>query len=113
MEEWVRILQQQEALHAAEVERWRKSIEEAAGFLRKAEESLRSLHTSIPPHHASRLQLLLRQIQNLHEAESQRKPPAEPSSQWGQQNKGEDPLKGPSTEEPSSDTVSRHLQGEL
>lgn len=113
MEEWVRILQQQEALHAAEVERWRKSIEEAAGFLRKAEESLRSLHTSIPPHHASRLQLLLRQIQNLHEAESQRKPPAEPSNQWGQQNKGEDPLKGPSTEEPRSDTVSRHLQGEL
>uniref|UniRef100_A0A0P4WJT6 VASt domain-containing protein n=1 Tax=Scylla olivacea TaxID=85551 RepID=A0A0P4WJT6_SCYOL len=112
LEEWVRILQQQEALHAAEVERWRKSIEEAAGFLRKAEESLRSLHTSIPPHHASRLQLLLRQIQNLHEAESQRKAPPE-SSHWNQQTKGEGPLKGPSTEEPTSDEVLRHLHGEL
>ncbi|XP_064104679.1 protein Aster-B-like [Macrobrachium nipponense] len=73
LEEWVRILQHQEALHAAEVERWRKSIEEAAGFLRKAEESLRNLHTSIPPQHASKIQFLLRQIQNLHEAESQRR----------------------------------------
>ncbi|KAG0699890.1 GRAM domain-containing protein 1B [Chionoecetes opilio] len=112
MEEWVRILQQQEALHAAEVERWRNSIEEAAGFLRKAEECLRSLHTSIPPHHASRLQLLLRQIQNLHEAESQRKSPTE-SQHWVQQNKGEGPLKGPSTEEPTNDKVVRQLQGEL
>ncbi|XP_068209035.1 protein Aster-B-like isoform X2 [Palaemon carinicauda] len=73
LEEWIRILQHQEALHAAEVERWRKSIEEAAGFLRKAEESLRNLHTSIPPQHASKIQFLLRQIQNLHEAESQRR----------------------------------------
>lgn len=38
IEEWLRILQQQEALHAAEVERWRRSIEEAAGFLRKVRE---------------------------------------------------------------------------
>ncbi|KAK7082785.1 hypothetical protein SK128_020544 [Halocaridina rubra] len=71
MDEWIRILQQQEAIHTAEVERWRKSIEEAAGYLRKAEESLRNLHTSIPPHHATKLQLLLKQIQSLHEAESQ------------------------------------------
>ncbi|MPC69531.1 hypothetical protein E2C01_063757 [Portunus trituberculatus] len=77
-----------------------------------AEESLRSLHTSIPPHHASRLQLLLRQIQNLHEAESQRKVPPE-SSHWNQQTKGEGPLKGPTIEEPTSDKVLRHLQGEL
>lgn len=112
IEEWLRILQQQEALHAAEVERWRKSIEEAAGFLRKAEESLRSLHTSIPPHHASRLQLLLRQIQNLHEAESQRRSPTE-SNPWSQENNAEMPLKGPSSEEPTSDSVIQNLQREL
>ncbi|XP_047496271.1 protein Aster-B-like [Penaeus chinensis] len=94
LEEWVRILQQQEALHAAEVERWRKSIEEAAGFLRKAEESLRTLHTSIPPHHASKIQLLLRQLQNLHNSESQRRSSAE-SAQWGQEGIPGDPSKGP------------------
>ncbi|ROT68943.1 protein Aster-B [Penaeus vannamei] len=94
LEEWVRILQQQEALHAAEVERWRKSIEEAAGFLRKAEESLRTLHTSIPPHHASKIQLLLRQLQNLHNSESQRRSSAE-SVQWGQEGSPGDPSKGP------------------
>ena len=38
VEDWVKILQQQEALHAAEVERWRKSIGEAAGFLKKVKE---------------------------------------------------------------------------
>lgn len=39
----------------------------------QAEESLRALQTSIPPHHASKIQLLLHQIQHLHEAESQRR----------------------------------------
>lgn len=103
LEEWVRILQQQEALHAAEVERWRKSIEEAAGFLRKAEESLRTLHTSIPPHHASKLQLLLRQIQSLHEAESQRRSPSEPVH-WNQEGSPAEPAKGPDIGEQSSDS---------
>lgn len=73
---------------------------------------MRSLHTSIPPHHASRLQLLLRQIQNLHEAESQRRSPTE-SSHWSQQNDAEMPLRGPSSEEPTSDRVLQNLQGEL
>ncbi|CAL4102243.1 unnamed protein product, partial [Meganyctiphanes norvegica] len=69
VEEWVRMLQQQEALHAAEVDRWRLSIEEAAGFLRKAEEALRGLHTSIPENQASKAQILLMQLRKLQELE--------------------------------------------
>ncbi|KAK4317552.1 hypothetical protein Pmani_011395 [Petrolisthes manimaculis] len=112
LEEWVRILQQQEALHAAEVERWRKSIEEAAEFLRKAEESLRSLQTSIPPHHASKIQLLLHQIQHLHETESQRRTSSDPQHQSGNS------AKESSTEHLSSDGLSdklheRSVLGEL
>ncbi|XP_045593812.1 protein Aster-B isoform X2 [Procambarus clarkii] len=109
LEEWVRILQQQEALHAAEVERWRKSIEEAAGFLRKAEESLRALHTSIPPHHASKLQLLLRQIQSLHEAESQRRSASEPPH-WDQEGSPIDPTTGPDIPERNGDNAYRNRQ---
>ncbi|XP_042231362.1 protein Aster-B-like isoform X3 [Homarus americanus] len=107
LEEWVRILQQQEAIHAAEVERWRKSIEEAAGFLRKAEESLRTLHTSIPPHHASKLQLLLRQIQNLHEAESQRRSSAATSEPLHRDQEATlvDPTIGPDIPDHDSDSV--------
>nr|XP_053643789.1 protein Aster-B-like [Cherax quadricarinatus] len=108
LEEWVRILQQQEAIHAAEVERWRKSIEEAAGFLRKAEESLRTLHTSIPPHHASKLQLLLKQIQNLHETESQRKSTLEPLH-GEQEGNPIDSTKGPDIPEHDSNSAYKNM----
>ncbi|KAG7163550.1 Aster-B-like 3, partial [Homarus americanus] len=86
LEEWVRILQQQEAIHAAEVERWRKSIEEAAGFLRK---------------------LLLRQIQNLHEAESQRRSSAATSEPLHRDQEATlvDPTIGPDIPDHDSDSV--------
>ena len=37
-------------------------------LLYQAEESLRTLHSSIPPQHASKIQVLLRQVQTLHQA---------------------------------------------
>ena len=42
-------------------------------FLFQAEESLRSLHSSIPPHHASKIQVLLHQVQSLHQAPGTKK----------------------------------------
>ncbi|XP_076030644.1 protein Aster-B-like isoform X2 [Oratosquilla oratoria] len=73
-EDWVAILHQQEAQHSTEIERWRKSIEEAARFLKQAEEALQNLHASIPPHHASKIQSLLKQVQALQESQDESSP---------------------------------------
>nr|CAD7429398.1 unnamed protein product [Timema monikensis] len=48
-DEWLRLLQQQEALHNVEMQKWQKVLQAAVQLLRQTEESLSELQVSIHP----------------------------------------------------------------
>ncbi|KAJ9588883.1 hypothetical protein L9F63_017823 [Diploptera punctata] len=48
-DEWLKLLQQQEALHKVEMHKWQKVLKAAVQLLRQTEESLSELQSTINP----------------------------------------------------------------
>ncbi|XP_072390638.1 protein Aster-B isoform X2 [Diabrotica undecimpunctata] len=60
-EEWIKLLQQQEALHTVEAQKWQKLLRNSIQLLRQAEESLNELQSSIQSTYSSKLVSILQQ----------------------------------------------------
>ncbi|XP_056647919.1 protein Aster-B-like isoform X1 [Diorhabda sublineata] len=58
-EEWITLLQQQEALHSVEAQKWQKLLRNSIQLLRQAEESLNELQSSIQSTYSSKLVSIL------------------------------------------------------
>ncbi|CAH1975809.1 unnamed protein product [Acanthoscelides obtectus] len=58
-EDWIKLLQQQEALHTIESQKWQKLLKNAINLLKQAEESLSELQTSIQTTYSSKVITIL------------------------------------------------------
>ncbi|KAG5861896.1 hypothetical protein JTB14_007495 [Gonioctena quinquepunctata] len=63
-EEWLKLLQHQEALHAVEAQKWQQLLKKSIDFLRQAEDTLNELHTSINFAYSSKLYSTLQNQEN-------------------------------------------------
>ncbi|KAJ8962395.1 hypothetical protein NQ318_018379 [Aromia moschata] len=66
-EEWIKLLQQQEALHTMEAHRWQRVLKASIQLLKQAEESLSELQRSIHPTYANKFMSILQNQQNQEE----------------------------------------------
>ncbi|KAJ8977588.1 hypothetical protein NQ317_018356 [Molorchus minor] len=70
-EEWVKLLQQQEALHTLEAHKWQRILKASIELLKQAEESLSELQRSIHPSYANKLMSILQNQQNGEESKEE------------------------------------------
>ncbi|XP_018565494.1 GRAM domain-containing protein 1B isoform X2 [Anoplophora glabripennis] len=63
-DEWIRLLQQQEALHSIEAQKWQRILRTSIQLLRQAEESLNELQRSIHPTYRSKVMSIIQNQQD-------------------------------------------------
>ncbi|KAJ8921707.1 hypothetical protein NQ315_010617 [Exocentrus adspersus] len=63
-EEWIKLLQQQEALHTIEAQKWQRILKTSIRLLRQAEESLNELQLSIHPSYTNKVISIIQNQEN-------------------------------------------------